>query len=106
MTPTASTTAPATRTYTIDKTHSEVTFQVRHLVTRVRGRFSEVSGSIQLDTVHPERSSVPFTIDAASIDTNTADRDKHLRSEDFFHAEQFPTLTFASSGIKKKNKKQ
>ena len=92
--------APATtRTYAIDKAHSEVTFQVRHLVTRVRGRFSDFSGKIEFNAEQPEKSSVAFTIDAASIDTNTADRDKHLRSEDFFFVEKYPTLTFVSSGV-------
>jgi polyisoprenoid-binding protein YceI len=98
-TTTTTTTTPTTRTYDIDKAHSEVTFQVRHLVTRVRGRFSDFSGQIEFDTANPTQSSVRFTIDAKSIDTNTVDRDNHLRSEDFFYAEKFPTLTFESTSI-------
>lgn len=99
---TNSATAPATRTFTIDKAHSEVTFQVRHLVTKVRGRFSDFSGAVQFNAAQPELSSVQFSIDAKSIDTNTADRDTHLRSEDFFFVDKNPTITFVSSGITKK----
>lgn len=102
---TTTTATTATRTFVIDKAHSEVTFQVRHLVTRVRGRFSEFEGQIEFNGGQPELSSVRFTIDAASIDTNAADRDTHLRSEDFFHVAQFRTLTFASSRIDAKGGK-
>ena len=91
----------AIKTLGIDKTHSEVNFQVRHLVTRVRGQFGDFDGTIQFDETNPEQSSVTFTIQAASIDTNVADRDAHLRSEDFFFVEQFPTLSFTSTGITK-----
>ena len=87
------------KTLTIDKAHSEATFQVRHLVTKVRGRFTDFDGRILLDEAQPELSSVTFTIQAASIDTNEPDRDKHLRSEDFFFAEKFPTITFTSTRI-------
>ena len=97
MSSTATTTT--TRTYTIDKTHSEAAFQVRHLVTRVRGRFSDFEGAIQFNADQPEQSSVDFTIKTASVDTSVADRDNHLRSEDFFHAEKFPTITFVSKKI-------
>jgi len=95
----ATTTTTTTRTYAIDKTHSEATFQVRHLVTRVRGRFSDFEGAIQFNADQPEQSSVDFTIKTASVDTSVADRDNHLRSEDFFHAEKFPTITFVSKKI-------
>ena len=89
-----------TRTFAIDKAHSEATFQVRHLVTKVRGSFADFGGTIQVDEASPEQSSVTFTIQAASIDTGTPDRDAHLRSEDFFDVEKYPTITFASTGIK------
>lgn len=95
------TTATAIRTYQIDKAHSEAVFQVRHLITKVRGRFSEFDGTIQFDESAPERSSVTFTIQTSSIDTNQPDRDTHLRSDDFFAVERFPALTFASTGITK-----
>ena len=91
------------RTYKIDKSHSEAIFQVRHLVTRVRGRFSDFEGTIVLDEANPERSSVEFTIQATSIDTNEPDRDKHLRSDDFFAVEQFKTITFKSKKITKRS---
>ena len=87
------------RTYEIDKAHSEATFQVRHLLTKVRGGFSDFRGMIQFDGTAPERSSVDFTIQAASIDTSVSDRDKHLRSADFFDVEKFPTLTFTSESV-------
>lgn len=86
-------------TYVIDKSHSEVAFTVRHLVTKVRGRFSEFAGTIQFDQAHPERSSVEFTVQTSSVDTSAADRDTHLRSEDFFHIEKFPTITFTSTKV-------
>ncbi len=90
------------RTYKIDKSHSEAIFQVRHLVTRVRGRFSDFEGTIVLDEASPEQSSVEFTIQATSIDTNEPDRDKHLRSDDFFAVEQFKTITFKSKKVTKR----
>jgi polyisoprenoid-binding protein YceI len=89
----------AVRTYQIDKSHSEATFQVRHLLTKVRGRFSDFHGTIQFDETAPLQSSVDFTIQAASIDTSEPDRDRHLRSADFFDVEKFPTLTFTSESV-------
>lgn len=90
----------AADTYVIDKAHSEATFQVRHIVTRVRGNFADISGTIQADAGKPEASSVEFTVKTASIDTGVPDRDKHLRSADFFEAEKFPEMTFKSTRIK------
>ena len=89
------------QTYTIDKTHSEVTFQVRHLLTKVRGRFTEFAGTLLFDQEHPDHSSASLTIDASSIDTGTADRDAHLRSDDFFAVGTHTTLTFTSSRVVK-----
>lgn len=88
-----------TTTYSIDKAHSEVTFQVRHLLTRVRGRFSDFNGTIEYDEESPERSLVDVAVQAASIDTNERDRDAHLRSADFFDVENNPVLTFKSTRI-------
>ncbi len=88
-----------TRTYVIDKAHSEATFQVRHLVTKVRGRFTDFEGTIAADEANPARSSVKVTIQAASVDTSQPDRDAHLRSADFFSADQFPALSFVSASI-------
>lgn len=90
--------------YTIDKGHSEVSFQVRHLVTQVRGGFNDYEGTINLDPANLEKSSVDFRIKADSIDTNLPDRDKHLKGEDFFHTEKFPEITFKSKSIKKADK--
>jgi len=97
------TTAITTKTtYTIDKAHSEVTFKVRHLLTKMRGRFSDFSGAIDYDEESPERSSMNVTVQAASIDTNERDRDAHLRSADFFDVEKFPTLTFRSTDVRRR----
>lgn len=90
----------AAEIYTIDPTHSEVSFQVRHLVTQVRGNFNEYQGKIELDPAKLENSRVEFQIKAASIDTNLPDRDKHLRAEDFFFVEKYPEITFKSEQIK------
>ncbi len=89
----------AADTYTIDKAHSDVSFRIRHFASKVRGRFTDFSGAIEADTAKPETSSVAFTIKAASIDTNNADRDNHLRTEDFFHVAKNPEITFKSSKI-------
>jgi polyisoprenoid-binding protein YceI len=97
-------TLDATKTaqvYAIDKMHSEVAFQVRHLLTKVRGRFSEFSGTVLFDEDHPDQSSASLTIDASSVDTGTGDRDTHLRSDDFFAVGTYPTLTFKSSRVVK-----
>lgn len=91
--------AVMTRTFAIDKTHSEAAFQVRHLISKVRGRFADFDGTIEFDEEKPEQSKVSVTIQAASIDTATPDRDKHLRSDDFFAVETYPTLTFASTKV-------
>ena len=89
----------AIQTYQIDPAHSEATFTVRHLITKVRGRFSDFAGTIAFDAANPTNSSVRLTIQAASIDTNQKDRDTHLRSADFFETETYPTITFTSTAI-------
>ena len=93
------TTTTGARTYRIDKAHSEAIFQVRHLVTKVRGRFTDFEGTIEYNEANPDQSSVNFTIQATSVDTAEPDRDKHLRTADFFDVEQFPTITFRSTRI-------
>jgi polyisoprenoid-binding protein YceI len=92
-------TATAVKTYKIDKAHSEIIFQVRHLLTKVRGRFRDFEGAIEFDRERPEQSSVTFTIQAASIDTSEPQRDTHMRSDDFFATDTFPTLSFKSTKI-------
>jgi polyisoprenoid-binding protein YceI len=95
------TTTTAVRTYRVDTAHSEASFQVRHLLTKVRGRFSDFEGTIAIDEAHLEQSSATLTIRASSVDTNQPDRDAHLRSADFFAVEQFPTITFRSTRVAK-----
>ncbi len=87
-------------TFAVDPAHSEVSFQIRHMVSQVRGRFNDFSGTVQLDPKNLPASSVDFHIKATSIDTNVADRDKHLRSADFFDVEKYPEITFKSESIK------
>ena len=96
-------TAPATRTtWSIDPAHSSVEFGVRHLmITTVRGRFTDVKGSVTLDDQDPSAGSVEVEIGATSIDTREPQRDAHLRSADFFDVETFPTLTFRSTSIER-----
>ena len=88
------------RTFIVDKAHSEATFQVRHLITKVRGGFSDFEGTIQFDEAKPEQSSVSLTIKTASIDTNELDRDNHLRSADFFSVAEHPAITFSSTRVR------
>ena len=87
-------------TWGIDPVHSAVEFSVRHLmISTVKGRFAEVSGTVRTDDAEPARGEVDITIGAASIDTRQPQRDAHLRSADFFDVENFPTLTFKSRRI-------
>jgi polyisoprenoid-binding protein YceI len=90
----------AADTYQFDKSHTTVGFQVRHLVTNVGGRFQDFSGTIKVDRAKPESSSVEFTIQTASIDTNEPKRDEHLKSPDFFDVAKQPTITFKSTSVK------
>ena len=91
--------AQAAQTYTIDKGHSEVSFQVRHLVTKVRGNFGDYTGTITMDAAKAENSSVEFVIKATSINTANEKRDNHLRSPDFFDVANHPDITFKSTKI-------
>ena len=90
---------PKAGTWEIDPSHSTVEFVARHMLTKARGRFDTFSGTLHVDEV-PESSSVEVQIAAASIDTNTEDRDKHLRSPDFLDAESYPTLEFHSTSVR------
>ncbi|HEY8232672.1 MAG: YceI family protein [Vicinamibacterales bacterium] len=94
----------AADTYTFDKSHSSVGFQVRHIFTNVSGRFTDYSGTIQVDRAKPESSSVEFTIQATSIDTSEPKRDGHLRTADFFDVANHPTITFKSTSMKPNGK--
>ena len=95
-------TATKTTVWTIDPTHSVVEFSVKHMMfATAKGRFSDVSGTITVDNENIENSSVDVTIGAASIDTRDEKRDGHLRSADFFDAENYPTLTFKSTRVER-----
>lgn len=86
--------------WTIDPSHSEVQFKVKHLmISTVTGSFKEFGAEAELAGDDLSNASVRFWADTASIDTNSADRDKHLRSADFFDSERFPKLMFESTGI-------
>lgn len=88
--------------YTIDPTHTRLGFSARHaMVTTVRGQFTDFSGTAHVDTANPANSSVTVTIQTASIDTGTEDRDGHLKSADFFDAENNPTITFVSTKVER-----
>src|SRR5688572_18290354 len=87
-------------TWTIDKAHSQVEFGVKHMMfTTVKGQFRDLDATIRLDETNPNDSTVEVIIDAASLDTGVADRDKHLRSADFFDVENAPKLAFRSKRI-------
>lgn len=88
-------------TYNVDKTHSNVEFKVRHMISTVTGKFTDFAGTVNADPANPTAATVEFTIQAASVDTATPDRDKHLRSADFFDVEKFPTITFKSTKLAK-----
>jgi len=86
--------------WNIDAAHSSLNFSIRHMVfSKVRGRFATYTGAIELDDADVSRSTVEVSIDAASIDTGTAQRDTHLKSADFFDVENFPALRFRSTRI-------
>jgi polyisoprenoid-binding protein YceI len=96
--------AASTEAWGIDKAHSTATFKVRHIVTKVPGSFKDFDADIQLDRANPAKSSVEFTIQAASINTGNDNRDNHLKSPDFFDVAKFPTISFKSTSVKAKSK--
>jgi polyisoprenoid-binding protein YceI len=104
--PAAAAAAGGAETFTVDRVHSDATFQIRHFVSKVRGRFGDFDGTLTLDRAHPEASSVEFRIKAASINTDNANRDTHLRSADFFDAEKNPEITFKSTKVAARGQNQ
>lgn len=98
----ASSLLAAAETFQYDKNHTLVGFKIRHWVSKVEGRFKDFDGKITIDRQNPAASSVELTIQAASIDTSAENRDKHLKSPDFFDVEKFPTITFKSTKIEAK----
>jgi len=91
----------AADTFVFDKAHSAVGFQVRHLFSKVPGKFDDFSGQIQLDEANPEQSSVEVTIKTASVDTGVKMRDDDLKSPNFFDVIKFPEITFKSTAVKR-----
>ena len=90
-----------TGTYTVDPAHTRIGFVARHaMVTKVRGSFDEFAGTAVLDGANPASSRVEVTIEAASIDTRNAQRDEHLRGNDFLAMQEYPKITFASTGVR------
>lgn len=89
--------------WVIDKVHSHVGFSVKHMmVSTVRGQFKDYSGKVNLDAKDFTRSTFEGSVDVASIDTGNADRDNHLRNNDFFDAPSHPAISFKSTGIEAK----
>jgi polyisoprenoid-binding protein YceI len=96
------TTAVQTGEYTVDPTHTRIGFVARHaMVTKVRGAFKEFEGTGFFDAADPTASKLSLTIKAPSIDTGNADRDAHLRSNDFFDMDQYPEIAFTSTAVDK-----
>jgi len=95
--------ARAADTFQVDRAHSHVNFEIRHMISTVTGSFKDFGGAIQFDRADPAQSTVEFTIQTASIDTGNEDRNKHLQSPDFFDARKNPQITFKSKRITKKS---
>lgn len=88
--------------WTIDPTHSEIGFKVKHMMfTNVSGKFTNIQAVIENENDNFETSKISFTAEVNSIDTNNEDRDKHLRSADFFDVENYPNLSFTSTKVEK-----
>jgi len=87
-------------TWTIDKNHSQANFAIKHMgVSTVRGSISGVTGTVVWNDKDPSKSSVEATMDATTVSTNNENRDKDLKSPNFFNVEKFPTLTFKSTSV-------
>lgn len=100
--PTAATLDDLRGTYTIDPSHTRVGFVARHaMVTKVRGAFNEFIGSVTVDGDDLAGSTAELTIEVASIDTRHAQRDGHLRSNDFLAMDEFPRITFVSTSVRR-----
>lgn len=93
-------------TWQIDGAHSNITFKIQHLfLAKVTGNFSSFTGTIEYDPEAPERSSAEVTIQIASIDTDNAQRDDHLNTDDFFNSPKYPVATFKSTSWEKTGEK-
>jgi polyisoprenoid-binding protein YceI len=105
MTASPQSTSATTSTWKIDPSHTTASFTVRHMmITNVRGEFQKVAGTVTWDEAHPEATRVEATLDVTSLSTRDAQRDGHLKSADFFDAEKYPSLTFASKQVRRADK--
>jgi polyisoprenoid-binding protein YceI len=105
MTTTTNTTEARSNAWTIDGAHTDATFSVRHLmISNVRGSFQKVSGTVTYDPAKPENTQAKAEIEVGSITTRDAQRDAHLRSADFFDADNHPLITFASTSVRRGDK--
>ena len=94
---------PSVTTWQIDPVHSTAQFKVKHLmISNVKGEFTSIKGTLQLDSSDVTKSSLEVAIEANSINTREPQRDAHLKSADFFDVEKFPNITFKSSSVAKK----
>lgn len=90
--------------WTVDTAHSEIGFSVKHMmISKVKGSFTSYEAIVEANEEDLQGALIDFKIDVASINTNNTDRDNHLRSADFFDAEQFPYITFKANDIVKKD---
>ncbi|MBX5437960.1 MAG: YceI family protein [Thermoflavifilum sp.] len=97
----------AKQIWKVDPAHSEILFKVRHMViSTVTGKFEKFDGTVETEDDRIDTAKVEFTIDTASVNTGVPDRDNHLRSDDFFNAQQFPQIRFVSTAFKKINDQQ
>ncbi|HSL11041.1 MAG TPA: YceI family protein [Actinomycetota bacterium] len=90
---------PPAGTYDLDITHTQLEFVARHMLSKVRGRFTDFSGVVVIGDA-PETSSARVEVETASIVTHTEQRDQHLKSADFLNVEEYPSLTFTSTGVR------
>lgn len=91
----------ALTTWQLDAAHSDVSFRVRHLlVATATGKFTKFASSVQTEGDDFSTAQIEFSVETGSIETGVADRDNHLRSDDFFNSEKYPTMSFKSTDIK------
>jgi polyisoprenoid-binding protein YceI len=103
-TETSGSTVSSAATYKVTPLYSNVSFSIMKFFFQEEGGFGAYSGTIFYDPVHPERSHVAMTVQAASIDTRNSNRDASLRSDDFFDVEKYPTLSFMSTSVARRGK--
>ncbi|MGE0160521.1 MAG: YceI family protein [Gemmatimonadales bacterium] len=102
MSTTTQATERGTKVWKIDASHSHAEFGVRHMmIATVKGRFSDIDGTVVVEDGDPTTANIDVTIGVASIDTRVEQRDQHLRSPDFFDVERFPTLTFRGTKVRR-----